>query len=132
MTLEDFLKSLCAQAGWPLSKTASGDYNVIVPTAGGRLQKLIINEFVEDGTAMARVRSVIGAADILQGDRPMMALRMNATLRYGAFAVEKDHLVIADTHLLEGLNSEQKVRSMVYLAEQADRFEKMLLGKDQH
>ncbi|MBI3269757.1 MAG: hypothetical protein HYZ53_12095 [Planctomycetes bacterium] len=132
MTIQDFLKNLCERTGWKLSQAESGDVCMTIPLKDGRIQKVFVTEFTEEGASMARVRSIIGPVSSLIGDRALMALKMNATLRYGAFAIDKDNLILADTHLLDSFNPEQKVQSILYVAEQADRFERLLFKEDRH
>lgn len=133
MTLAEFLNDVSRQTGAVETHGPGGESILTVTLKNGRQQKLVLNEFVEDGVPMVRVRSVIGPVATLAGDRPVMALRMNATLRYGAFAIEKDNLVLIDTHLMGGHGGcEGRVQSIRYLAEQADKFERLIFGKDQH
>ena len=64
--------------------------------------------------------------------RLTIALRINAELAHGAFAVKNDHLVMVETLVLEDADPGETEAAIRYLAETADYYEKAIFQTDEH
>jgi hypothetical protein len=108
-----------------------GTLNVLVELGGGRTQLIAITSREDSGASVGRVTTKIGPASNLTGQRPLALLRMNASLRSGAFAVDGDSLVLIDTFLPAHTTAQELLNILLYAAKTADQQEKNL-GKDDH
>ena len=120
------IHTACEAAGWNLREDS-----VYVPLPEGRHQILHVRRFEEDGEHLVRVHTAIAPADVLNERRLAAALRLIAGMRYGAFAVLEDELVICDTFTERHTTSEEARRSMAYIASRADDYERSILHVDE-
>lgn len=127
MDLPKIVSDLCTFKGWDLI----GD-SVDVPLPGDRAQALTFEVFEHAGQEMLRASSPIGSVSELGTERAMGALRINQHLAFGALAVSGDQLVMVDTFLIADTDPGEISGSLIYLAENADRYEKELFGTDTH
>jgi len=122
----NILHSACEAAGWTVRDEA-----VLVPLPHDRHQILYIHTFEEDGEHVVRVHTAIAPAVVLNEPRLAAALRLNARMRYGAFAVIEDELVICDTFAERHATVEEVRRSMAYVAMRADDYEQSIMHVDE-
>lgn len=130
MDLDLFVKTLAAESGWPTDRSG-GTWTVIVPVKDSRSQTVRIEALAAKKSQLVRFTSVIGPATEVTDQRPLMALKINADLALGALAISGKDLVITDT-VLEGAGAKSLVTTLLYLAEQGDRYEKLIFGADRH
>ena len=131
MDLRSFLDLLCQRAGWPRTELPDGSTAITVVLADGRKQDVFVSRHEEEGLPLARVLTHIGPLSHLSGEKTIQALRMNAELRFGGFAIVDDHLVMTDSVLIAAAEVEELEQSLRYLARQADLAEKHLFGTDE-
>lgn len=131
MDLRSFLDLLCERAGWPRTELPDGTIALTVVLAEGRKQEVFVSAYEEEGLSLARLVTHIGPRSRLSGEKTIQALRMNCELRFGAFGIAEDHLVMTDSVLLSAANVEELEASLRYLAREADLAEKFLFGTDE-
>jgi hypothetical protein len=120
-------RRVCAQEGWKL--LTSG---VEVRFEDGRHQ-LVELEYMQNGAdEMVRLYTTIGAVASLTPVRLTIALRINAELAHGAFAVKDDDLVMVDTLMIHTASDEHVTASIRFLAETADYYEKAIFETDEN
>ena len=81
---------------------------------------------------LVRIFTTIGPVERLTPVRLTIALRINAELVHGAFAVKSDNLIMVDTMLLTEVSESQLASSIRFLAETADYYEKAIFETDEH
>jgi Putative bacterial sensory transduction regulator len=121
------LAGVCAKNGWK-----AHDNEVMVPLPGGRHQGVRVESFAEAGEELVRLHSVIGRSDSMGKVRMEAALRLNGHLRHGAIAIKDGDLVLIDTLLLADLSEDELERSIQFLAQTADQYEREIFGTDEH
>lgn len=131
MDLRSFLELLCQRAGWPRTELPDGTTAITVVLADGRKQDMFVTRREEEGLPLARIVTHIGPLSRLSGEKTLQALHMNAELRFGAFAIADDNLVMTDSVLIAAADVEELEQSLRYLARQADQAEKFLFGVDE-
>jgi len=123
----DICRRVCAERGWKLNPSG-----VHVPLAGARHQVVALELFDYEDEELVRLSSTIGEATKLTPVRLTIALRINAELAHGAFAVKDDHLMIVDTLMLEDADPAEFEASIRYLAQTADYYERVIFETDDH
>jgi hypothetical protein len=118
---------LCADQGWELLPAG-----IRIPQPGGRSQLIGLETFSLEGRAMVRLVTTIGSADRLPPLRHAVALRLNAELAHGAFALRDGDLVMVETLALDGADAAGLESRIRYLAETADAQEERLFGADEY
>jgi hypothetical protein len=116
---------LCRARGWELLPAG-----VRLSVEGGRHQLVEIELFEAEGRELVRLTTTVGSAREVGEARLSRALRWNAELAHGAFAVRDDDLVMTDTLVLEDADLGELEASLAYLAETADRYERLLFADD--
>lgn len=132
MELKELLTKTVQQGQWINLRESGGSWIMTLDLKGGRKQTVEVKSFTENGIAFARLRSKIGSAKSLEGQRPLAALRMNANLAYGSLAVDGEDYVIQETIMLTESTPAHLVASLQYIANIADQQEKFLGGGDKH
>jgi len=122
---EDLCTQICNQAGWERLPNA-----IRVTWPGGRHQLVALEYFEQQDQEFVRMCTRIGPVEVLDEDRLISALRVNAGLAHGALAVMHDALVMLDTQLLQDAEPNEIKASIDYLARTADSYEKTLFGTD--
>ena len=120
-------KRVCDAQGWEL--TPSG---VRVAVPDGRHQVVELEFFELEGEERVRLYTTIGRVDGMGAVRLTTALRVNANLAHGALAVRNDDLVMVDTLMLDEADGREVEATIRYLAETADRYEKLIFGTDEN
>jgi len=123
----EICRRVCEACGWKL--TPSG---VHVALDNARHQVVALDLFDHEDEELVRLSSTIGRAAMLTPVRLTIALRINAELAHGAFAVKDDHLIIVDTLLLEDVDPGEFEASLRYLAQTADYYERVIFETDDH
>ncbi len=131
MDLRSFLDLLCQRAGWPRTELPDGTTAITVVLADGRKQDVFVSRREEEGLPLARIVTHIGPLSRLSGEKTLHALHMNAELRFGAFAIVDEDLVMTDSVLIAEADVEELEQSLRYLARQADQAERFLFGVDE-
>jgi hypothetical protein len=103
-----------------------------VPLDDGRHQVVSLELFDHEDEELVRLSSTIGEAAKLTPVRLTIALRINAELAHGAFAVKDDNLIIVDTLMLEDADPGEVEASIRYLAQTADYYECVIFETDDH
>ena len=88
--------------------------------------------FQHEDEDRVRFFTTIGATSDLTPVRLTIALRINAELAHGAFAVRDDDLIMVDTHMLDCVDPKEIETSIRFLAETADYYEKAIFETDEH
>lgn len=125
--LPEVVKKACAKNRW----VCAGDH-VEYPLPGGRKQLVFAEDFEHGRERMVRLYSRVGDESALTEIRLRAALSLNFKLPHGAFALHERHLVIADTFLLREADQDEIESAVRYLAETADRYERLIYGTDEH
>jgi hypothetical protein len=116
---------LCRARGWELLPGG-----VRLRVDGGRHQLVEIELFEAGGRELVRLTTTVGSARDVGEARLARALRWNAELAHGAFAVRDEELVMTDTLVLEDADEGELEASLAYLAETADRYERLFSEDD--
>lgn len=127
MPIPDVFKVACRHYGWSCEGNA-----VLVATGDARQQRVSVEVFSEGDEAFARIFTAIGDVERLSDLQVRSALSLNARLPHGALAIRDEQLVMTDTLRLRGADPDEVSRSLVFLAETADRYEKALFSTDRH
>lgn len=123
----EICRSVCEARGWDLNPTG-----VDVPLEGGRHQVVSLEVFDHEEQELVRLSSIIGESSKLTPVRLTIALRINAELAHGAFAVKDDQLVMVETLLLTDADPSEVEASIRYLAQTADYYERVIFETDDH
>lgn len=123
---EKVLAAVCEERGWTRDKDT-----VVVPTEGGREQRVNVDAFEFEDEALVRFASGIGPTRHIESLHLTTALRLNYGLAHGALALRDEELVIVDTVLQDEPDAEEIDAVVEYLAEIADHFERTLFGTDE-
>ena len=123
----DICRSVCEERGWELNPSG-----VHVLLDDGRHQVVALELFDHEDEELVRLSSTIGEAAKLTPVRLTIALRINAELAHGAFAVKDDHLMIVDTLMLDDADRGEVEASIRYLAQTADYYERVIFETDDH
>jgi hypothetical protein len=123
----DICRRVCEEQGWDLLPNG-----VNVKWADGRHQVVELETFQHERTEMVRLFTTIGTIGSITPVRLTIALRINAELAHGAFAVKNDQLVMVETLMLEEADPAETEASIRYLAETADYYEKAIFETDEY
>jgi hypothetical protein len=118
---------VCDEQGWELLPNG-----VHVMWADGRHQVIELEIFQHEGKEIVRLFTTIGTVENMTPVRLTIALRINAELAHGAFAVKNDHLVMVETLMLDDADPGETEAAIRYLAETADYYEKAIFETDEH
>jgi hypothetical protein len=122
----DICRRVCEEQGWDLLPSG-----VRVTCANGRHQLVELEVFQDGERELVRLFTTIGAVDNMTPVRLTIALRINAELAHGAFAVKNEHLIMVETLMLEDADPREIEASIRYLAETADYYEKAIFETDE-
>jgi hypothetical protein len=123
----DICLRVCKEQGWELLPSG-----VHVQWADGRHQLVELEVFQHEKKDLVRLFTTIGTIENMTPVRLTIALRINAELAHGAFAVKNDHLVMVETLMLEDADPGETEAAIRYLAETADYYEKAIFETDEH
>ncbi len=123
----EILRDVCKEQGWELLPSG-----VNISLQGGRHQVVNLEVFDFRGRELVRFSATIGDAGRLDDGRLALALGANATLVHGALAISGSDLVMTDTLLIQHADAREIESSVSFLGEQADHYEQILFGIDEH
>ena len=123
----DICRRVCEEQGWELLPSG-----VHVQWADGRHQLVELEVFQHEKKDLVRLFTTIGTIENMTPVRLTIALRINAELAHGAFAVKNDHLVMVETLKLDDADPSETEAAIRYLAETADYYEKAIFETDEH
>ena len=118
---------VCHEQGWELLPGG-----VRVPIAGGRSQLVDLERYELDGRERLRVWTRIGPFETLGVVRMEVALRKNADLERGAFAIRDETLIMTETFALDEMGADEFEDAIRFLAETADGYEKGIYATDEN
>lgn len=119
------IQAICKDNNW-----RETDAGVEITLEGGRTQVVSRATFTEGGEEHLRLASIIGPAAKLDERRMRAALRLNANMRFGAFAINGEDFAVVDTFLLADADKAEVRDSLLFLAQTADRYEQIVFGTD--
>ena len=131
MTLRDLVEKMCAAERWKNSVTTGG-WELTVPMAKDRHQAVQAAAFKDGASDMVRYTSIVGNRSALDGKRSTSALEINARMPHGCLALDGENLVITATRPLNTTTAETSAQAIRYVAEMADRYERLIYGTDAH
>jgi hypothetical protein len=120
-------RRVCRERGWELLPSG-----IHVALEGARHQLVSLELFEARGREMVRLSTTVGSAREIGEARLARALHWNAELAHGAFAVSEGDLVMLDTLLLRDVDAGELEAAVAYLAETADRYERLMFEADTH
>ena len=123
----DVCRRVCQEQGWELLPAG-----VRVQCANGRHQLVELEVFQNERDELVRLFTTIGSVDSMTPVRLTIALRINAELAHGAFAVKNDHLIMVETLMTEDADAGEIEAAVRYLAETADYYEKAIFETDEY
>lgn len=123
----DICRRVCDEQGWELLPAG-----VRVRCANGRHQLVELEVFQHEREELVRLFTTIGAVDNMTPVRLTIALRINAELAHGAFAVKNDHLIMVETLMLDDADPGEIEAAVRYMAETADYYEKAIFETDEY
>ena len=127
MSFPSIFKSVCDKNGWPCE---GGQAEITL--AHGRRQFVFMEVFTFNDEEMIRFYTVVGRADMLTEVRLRAALGINFGLPYGALAIHRENLVLTDTFLVREADYDEVESSIRYIANTADRYERLIFDSDEY
>jgi hypothetical protein len=118
---------VCREQGWELLPGG-----VRVPLAGGRSQIVDMERYELEDRERLRLWTRIGPSETLGIVRMEVALRKNASLERGAFAIRDETLIMTETFALDEMGAEEFESAIRFLAETADGYEKGIYATDEN
>ena len=118
-------RRVCRERGWELLPSG-----VEVRFDDGRHQLVGIEVVQIDEGEVVRLYTTIGSVASMTPVRLTIALRINAELAHGAFAVKDEDLIMVETLLIHSADEAQIAASIRFLAETADYYEKAIFEAD--
>jgi len=123
----DLCRRVCEERGWELLPSG-----VRISWDDGRHQLVELEIFQDGEDELVRLYTTIGSIESLTPVRLTIALRINAELAHGAFAIKEDELMMVDTLLLDDAGDAELGTSIRFLAETADYYEKAIFDTDEN
>ncbi len=131
-SLDDLLREALRGLDLPIRGT-DDHFQVVVPLSSGRSQTVHI-ALTRDRDSAEHVVRIFSTCAPVDPDYLIQALSLNATNPYGAIAIEQidgqDYFVMANAYPQATCDPLEVRRSVMAIAECADRFEAMLTGTD--
>lgn len=118
---------VCREQGWELLPGG-----IRVPLPGGRSQLVDMEHYELGSQARLRFYTRIGPIASLGIVRMEVALRKNASLERGAFAIRDETLVMTETFALRDVAADEIEGAIRFLAETADGYEKAIYATDEN
>jgi len=122
-TFQRVLSEVCERNGW-----RAGGSQVEIALADDRRRAVRLEFFDFEGRERARLYSELGNAEGIRPLRLTQALGITFGLPHGALALRNGDLVMVDTLPSDKPDALELEASLRCLAEQADHFERTLLG----
>ncbi len=131
MTIQELADLIRKEKNWAF-EVVEDSVAFTLPTGPDRTHRVRLVDFRHENVDYVRFISVIGPSGSLEATRSLSALSINAHLVYGAVAVLRDQLILAETHPLGTIDATTAMLIISYLAQQADRYESVMFGDDVH
>jgi hypothetical protein len=131
MTLRELVDAVARTEGWKAVEDG-GRWSLSVALGQGRSQTVALAEFKDNEEPMVRFTTRIGKAAGLGEARTRAALELNLRLPHGCLALDGDHLVMTATRPLRTTTPATSGDAIRFIARQADSYEKLIFGTDQH
>jgi hypothetical protein len=129
---DGFVAAIASEFKLKFHKVREGAYTTVLEFEGNRSQEVMVAlADDESGDRLITAFSVIAKVKADFGELYKYALKLNATIDYGAIALMDDTLVLRSTLLLEDCDPHQFVKSLTYIAAKADELEELLTLKDE-
>jgi hypothetical protein len=123
----DLCRKVCESQNWELLPTG-----IVVRWGDGRHQ-LVSMEFFESGREeLVRFSTIIGEVESLRREQLITSLQTNATLAHGALSIQGQQLCMTATLMTEEADAAEIEALIDYLARQADEYERIIYGTDEH
>lgn len=125
---EAMLMQVTQPRGWMMQRDMQGNLQITVPNAGrGRPQTVYVTYGVDSEQAqMAFFWSICAEVNVLRD--PMVFLRANVQLSYGAYAIRDPHLIIQEGLYLGGADPNTIAKIIWHVAKNADESEQVVYG----
>jgi hypothetical protein len=118
---------VCREQEWEL--VAGG---VRVPLPGGRSQLIDMERYEIAGRERVRLWTRIGPVGTLGAVRMEVALRKNADLERGAFAIRDELLVMTESVAIDEMGPDELEGAVRFLAATADGYEQAIYATDEY
>jgi hypothetical protein len=129
MKLRDLIQAIGKSEEWGHHEDGAA-FQLTVPQAGGRTQRVSATEFLEEGDPHVRFMSVVGPSSKLDAGRIRAALEINARLPQGCLAIDGENLVLTETRPLTTTTPATSAAAIRYIARQADTYERLIYRTD--
>lgn len=135
----DLIKEIAGMAGYSVEKKDDSTTSVTFNPDGKRHQIVLISFVGKDlhGNSILSITSTaltLSKGEKLSEKRADYLLRENARLAHGAWAIREeekdDQLVMTDTQIVETLELEELVASILSVASLSDAMENKMTGED--
>jgi len=132
MDISALLQQVASYQNWPIvHDQQTGGYKLEIPTEYGRSQVVNVTGGQDpEGRMLVFIWSVVCATSAI-GD-PYYLLRLNASMPYGALAVQDPNVILVETQLIETADAEEVMRAVYFVGKQADELEKQVHGNVDH
>ncbi len=128
---DGFIGAIATEFKMQFHKTKDGCYTTTVYFDNDRTQEVLITlAFDEAGDRLINYYSIIAQLKSDFGELFKFALKVNASLDYGAIALMENSLILRDSILLEACDPHRFMKALTYIAAKADELEEMLIEKD--
>jgi hypothetical protein len=128
---DGFIAAVASEFNIKFNKKSEGIYTTRIEFDNNRSQDVLVtlgND--ESGDRIISYFSIIAKLKQKSNDFFEYALKMNATLDYGAIALMENALVLRSNMLLRNCEPDRFFKSLTYVAAKADELEEKLTHKD--
>ena len=132
MDISALLQQVASYQNWPIvHDQQTGGYKLEIPTEYGRSQVVnVTGGQAPEGRMLVFIWSVV--CDVSAIGDPYYLLRLNASMPYGALAVQDPNVILVETQLIETADAEEVMRAVYFVGKQADELEKQVHGNVDH
>ena len=130
---DGFIAAIASELKLKFHKTEEGHYSTKIDFDNNRSQEVLISLAKdESGDRVIHYYSAIAGLKEDSAELYKFALKMNATLEYGAIALAGKSLILRSSMLLRNCEPERFIKSLFYIAAKADELEEELTGRDKN
>ena len=132
MDISALLQQVASYQNWAIvHDPQTGGYKLEIATEYGRSQVVNVTGGQDpEGRALVYIWSVV--CDVSAIGDPYYLLRLNASMPYGALAVQDPNVILVETQLIETADAEEVMRAVYFVGKQADELEKQVHGNVDH
>lgn len=131
MDLRELVGRIARDRGWGVRED-DGALQLEVPLDRGRSQRVSVSGFQDGGGDRVRFTTRIGSVAGLGEGRFRGALEINMRIPHGCLAVDGEYMVLTETCPLDAATPGISGEAVVFLAQQADAYERFIFGTDTH